>query len=427
MVIATAVAILSKIMITRTIGPDGMGVYALVILIPTLAFSLGNMGTNVSNIYLVGSRKFDIELIVGTSLVCAIGMGFIMVVVVSVWSCFSYDMLFGSASTAQAVLCISAIPLFYVQNNLLTILQGKNYITQYNAITLSSAILMLTILAVLRIASLLNLTTVLATWFLSSLFNTTFVLYKVSRFTKIILALSRHVFLAQLSYGLRAYIANLTGFMVRRIDVLLVMRMLGTTELGYYSISFGVCELLLYLASSVSTALIPYVAASEAEDSKAVTAAILRVTVWTTGSLCLILPLFDRFFITTVFGSAFSPSVTPLRWLLPGILCYAMEKTLAADLAGRGRPEVTMVSGILALIVNVIANLILIPKLGISGAAMASSAAYAAAAFLTLGWFLRITHCTMSQSLVLKKSDVRFALSLVFRVWNGVLQKCRSL
>jgi O-antigen/teichoic acid export membrane protein len=80
--------------------------------------------------------------------------------------------------------------------------------------------------------------------------------------------------------------------------------------------------------------------------------------------------------IPLVFGARFSPSVSVVWWILPGTIALSVSKVICADLAGRGRPEFSSICAFLSLAVTVSLDLLLIPRMGINGAALASSAAY---------------------------------------------------
>jgi O-antigen/teichoic acid export membrane protein len=90
----------------------------------------------------------------------------------------------------------------------------------------------------------------------------------------------------------------------------------------------------------------------------------------------LLIPYAVRF----IYGSDFDGSVWPLRWLLPGIVLLTVQRPLGAILLKRGRAWLYGLFGFGALAINVVANLILLPRVGIVGASIASSLCYAALA-----------------------------------------------
>jgi peptidoglycan biosynthesis protein MviN/MurJ (putative lipid II flippase) len=63
-------------------------------------------------------------------------------------------------------------------------------------------------------------------------------------------------------------------------------------------------------------------------------------------------------------------------WILPGTVAFAVGKVMAADLAAREKVGYNSMSAILALALTVVLDILLIPRMGIDGAALASSVAY---------------------------------------------------
>ena len=115
----------------------------------------------------------------------------------------------------------------------------------------------------------------------------------------------------------------------------------------------------------------------------------------------------SKLIIKIFFGSEFLPSLRPLLLLLPGIIALAGSKTLTADLAGRGKPQIGTIAAFTSLAINVPLNLYLIPKWGISGAAFASSAAYIAANIVIIAAFVKTSKKSWFDILIIKKIDLR--------------------
>ncbi len=77
-----------------------------------------------------------------------------------------------------------------------------------------------------------------------------------------------------------------------------------------------------------------------------------------------------------LFGQRFAPSVRVIWLILPGTIVTSMAKVAASHLTGRGKTGRTSAFGGLAVAVTLGLDLLLIPRFGIAGAAVASSASY---------------------------------------------------
>jgi len=95
--------------------------------------------------------------------------------------------------------------------------------------------------------------------------------------------------------------------------------------------------------------------------------------------------------IVALFSEKFALATEPLMWLLPGAVILGIANVLGPYLASIGRPEVNLYNACAATLTTVVLDIVLIPKFGINGAAIASSVAYILFAALTLLSFSTIT------------------------------------
>ncbi|MCZ7637786.1 MAG: polysaccharide biosynthesis C-terminal domain-containing protein [Verrucomicrobia bacterium] len=83
------------------------------------------------------------------------------------------------------------------------------------------------------------------------------------------------------------------------------------------------------------------------------------------------------------------------------------------DLAGRGRPNVSLWITVPALLVNVGLNLYLLPRYGARGASVASSISYALAGAGLMGLYSRVTGVRLTELWRYQSSDFDFIPRLV--------------
>jgi O-antigen/teichoic acid export membrane protein len=103
----------------------------------------------------------------------------------------------------------------------------------------------------------------------------------------------------------------------------------------------------------------------------------------------LALALIGRFLIVAIYGPDFAAAYGPLLALLPGIVLLGGAKVLTNEMAGRGYPQYNSIASAAGLAVTLLLDLTLIPRLGVMGAAIASSIAYAGIFVLALIFYGR--------------------------------------
>ncbi len=188
--------------------------------------------------------------------------------------------------------------------------------------------------------------------------------------------------------GLRGQLGNFASLLFYRLDVFFLNLFLGPAQVGLYALGVVVTEALWQIPSAAATALCPRTARTLDEGAPEFTCMILRQVFAISCALAILLAIACPIAIPLVFGERFRPSIAVVWWILPGTVALSLAKVACADLLGRSKVEYSTVIAIIALGVSVALDLVLIPRMGIQGAALTSSAAYITdAAFLL--WALK--------------------------------------
>jgi O-antigen/teichoic acid export membrane protein len=85
------------------------------------------------------------------------------------------------------------------------------------------------------------------------------------------------------------------------------------------------------------------------------------------------------------YGEPFAVATTPLLLLLPGVVGFAVARPLQAICQGSGQLKTVILAVGVAAVGNLLLNALLIPRYGINGAAVATSASYGSM-FVLLVW-----------------------------------------
>lgn len=176
--------------------------------------------------------------------------------------------------------------------------------------------------------------------------------------------------------GLYGNIGNISSFFNYRLDVFIVNYFLNPAQVGIYAVGVTVSESLWQIPQAAATALFPRTARTVEEGATEFTCLILRQVLVISCVSGILLALLSPIAIPLVFGARFAPSVPVIWWILPGTISLALGKVAASDLAGRHKTFYTSIFGLVSLVVTVVLDLFLIPRMGIQGAALASSTAY---------------------------------------------------
>jgi O-antigen/teichoic acid export membrane protein len=199
------------------------------------------------------------------------------------------------------------------------------------------------------------------------------------------------VFRPTLNYGLKCYIGNLLQFFNYRLDMFIVNFYLGPAGVGIYGVSVAMAELLWQLPNAASFVIFPKSANSSQEAMNRFTPQVFWIILAITIVGAIGLALFGKLVIRIVFSSTFLDAYMPLIVLLPGVVLLGAGKVLANDIAGRGYPHYNSITSGLSLVITIILDLVLIPPMGVVGAALASTASYTLTFFLSAWFYLSVS------------------------------------
>jgi stage V sporulation protein B len=219
---------------------------------------------------------------------------------------------------------------------------------------------------------------------------------------------------AALAFALPCYAANTAQFLNYKLDVFVVGFFAGATSVGRYTLAVSLAQLLWLMSNSVATVLLPKVAAAtDVGDSVRQTTRVTRLSLWATAICALVLALLGTQAIPLLYGEAFRPSILALLWLLPGVVVFSIANVLAAHIAGIGKPQRNLLVSGISLVITIALDLILIPKLGIVGASIASTVSYSVSALLLIIFFIGETGASLRQVLLPTSEDLRLLLSVM--------------
>ena len=181
-----------------------------------------------------------------------------------------------------------------------------------------------------------------------------------------------------MSFALVGYFVNIINLVNYRFDIWVVDQYAGTAKLGLYAVAVGVGQLFFNMPEPLSRVVQPYLYADENDSMMRRFKVIARLNFTSVALLCAFTAIIAPWLLPWLFGEAFAGSVTALRVLLPGIVFACAYKLLAVVLTQRGLLRFNLYGAITAAITTVALDLVLIPRMGILGAAAASTIAYLA-------------------------------------------------
>lgn len=396
-----------SVILARALGPEGKGIYALAILIPTLVYAFVNFGLGSSVIYYLGKKKYSASLVAGNSIILSLLLTVLIVFIFGIFILFFKNAFLTDIPYYIFLLSIPLSALLLLNNNLVNILLGTHRFTAYNIILSLTIVSQLLLLSALLLFSSVTVFSAYITYLFSIfLITITLLIYLKKIFHSFIFKLTRNYIKDFFSYGLKVFLGNVMAFLHLRVDIIILNSYLNPTAVGHYSVAVGVTEQLWMLPNSAATILFPRITSEKDETiKKNVTAILCRNILFLTLIASFILFLISKPLIIILFSDQFLKAVLPLQILLAGTFMSSGAKILGNDMSARGKPMINTYTNIITLVVNVVLNIIFIKNYGIAGVAFASAISYSLLFTLRLVFYKKISKNRIIDTIFIKKSD----------------------
>jgi O-antigen/teichoic acid export membrane protein len=398
-----AVSFVIGILVARALGAHQRGVLSLAQQLFSVAVLVGGLGFDAGVRYHVAGRpgrKFEI---------LAVGSALALASVVSTIGLYALGfigfrtLLFGSVPTSVVLLFGLVIPLHVANAYLGAALYGDGHVIPMNQAQLLSTTTRLALISALLVVGLTIEGVILATMAMEVASLGCLVWHYRRRIGPFRIGFGVKQAPAILGYGVKSMGAGLVLWGNYRLDVFLVAAFSDAASVGRYSVAVLISEVLMKTSAATARPLFPRVARER--FLPAVTAMASR------GNLLLMLLLGPAILVPAYaahlyLGREFAGMLGAFICLLPGTIATSVGYVVHSDLAGRGAVGKSFVSNAASLLANIGLNVVLIPRYGILGAAIASSFAYLLNAVVACGFFAAIHGLSPWELFVIRRSDV---------------------
>jgi O-antigen/teichoic acid export membrane protein len=176
------------------------------------------------------------------------------------------------------------------------------------------------------------------------------------------------------------------------VDQLILSQTVPLVELGHYAVAVSMTTIAVPFVAAIGYVAFPRLASPEPVPGGARRLQLVALAVSAGAASALLVPLalVAQWLVPAIFGPEFESSV-PLIWILtPGGVFLACGQVAGDLLRGRNRPLIVAWAQGIAAVLTVVLLVVLLPFLGVTGAAIASTVAYGCALAVMLWCILRL-------------------------------------
>lgn len=181
--------------------------------------------------------------------------------------------------------------------------------------------------------------------------------------------------------------SGIAGAIYMKIDQVMIKNMMGNESVGLYSVASKISEIWYFIPSLICASLFPAIVNAKNTDEKVYEKRLTNLyslMFYISTLIAIPISLLAGFIIVTLFGSEYLGSIGALKihiWAGIGVFWgYAITQYLITE----NYTKIFLSITVIGAISNIILNLILIPKYGINGAAIATVVSYTVTTFSVL-------------------------------------------
>jgi O-antigen/teichoic acid export membrane protein len=404
----------------RGLGREAFGAFSLAILVPTLLTAFLQVGVPRANAYFLSRGDVSTRDALKTTLRAWMALSLLGLVGGSVVVGWKGTILFPGVSLSVLWIALALFPALLLRVFLLSLLQGLQDFRWYNVLQIFdlAVILASTFLAILVFD--LGTAGAMVAYCVGSMLGLPVCFWRLRSY----LVLESGVTRAEKDtnacshYRWKATVAGWFAFLNGRADVFLVNVFLNPAATGAYAVALVITEKLSLLSQSVSTVVFTRLARLHAQSDvrNRLTPLVSRWVLLATLILVAPLAVCARPLLCGLFGAEYAEASGALLWLLPGAVLASSGRVLANDIAARGRVDLNMYAAALLFAVNLTANLLLIPRFGINGAAMASTLGWVVHTVVILWLYVRLSGGRWWSVMVPAPQDWQLATRMIRRL-----------
>lgn len=381
--ISSLVHFLLRVVLGRELGASGLGLYTLAFTIYMFGMQFAAFGIGIALTKYVAEHNENlkkVEEFVSSGLIGSFISGLTVGIILYLSSNTIAIKFFDSPELAY-LLRITAfcLPFIALQRVALGTLNGLRKMSYFALLNIVQNVSVFALSVILVILFKMNVTGAIFGFVIPTIVMGPLALVFIKDFFEVPSKLFNTILrLKELSwFGFYVVLTNSIGMILTQIDSLLIGHFMDKTEVGYYAVAVVLIQGIILVPAAVqrvtSPAIASYHGKNEYENIRKLIKKTVAKTFLITICFSVLLVILGKFLISFLFTEEFLPAYIPLLILLIGYTIYAPVIAIGGTLSSIGKVNVQFRVSALCAMINIILNILFIPRFGIAGAAIATS------------------------------------------------------
>jgi O-antigen/teichoic acid export membrane protein len=378
-----------SIVVARALGPEGRGALTVLTLVPYLAAMVLSLGVNDAMPYLRHRNGISQAQLRFLSWVIVGGLGVPAACVLAVTLYVHSIDWWGFATTRMVATMVAALLVMRVISILgkgLLVCEARLHELLW--LDFCESLLLAIIVGGLSMSGALSLQTSLTAYLASASLPSAWLVRNFAHRGDARKNTLSHLVFPAIRYGIKTQLRVLGNMISQRADFFLVATLIGPAAVGTYAVANTIAEVAMKIPDAVSWIVLPRTAAMTDAEGHAFALNALALAVPATVVVGAALIIVGPVAIETLLGDSFAGAAPLLSWLTVGAVASTAYKILGSYFLASGRASVVAAATWVSAVVMLIADLGLLPILGLRGAAIAAAIGYGSGSLYTAFFFV---------------------------------------
>lgn len=422
------IGIISGILSTRILGEEGKGIFTLFQANYQLFLLVFSVGIQTGIVYFISSKQIKEEIIAGLSFYIFLFSSFILLLLLFILHIFGLnEYLLSSGYSSYKFLFILFLLYFisFFNSIISSFFQAHSKFKIVNLISILNSIINVILFSLIyfivyqyQFSINKKIEMVLYTTIFSLILNSFLWIYFQKKEINIKISFKFNLsnnLKTFISYNLLIYIGMFVNFFNYRLDLWIVNYYLEKNELSYYSLAANINQIILYIAVTIGSVLLPNLAKKEHSERIKTFIQISRISFSFFTLITLIAFIISPFIIPFMYGIEFTNTVLPFQILLPGILFSCITQLFSIYIVSINKNIFNIIACSVGLIFTLYFDILLIPIWGINGASIATCLSYFVIFLITYIFVYYQINKTSFNLFIPIKSDIFFIKNLILK------------
>ncbi|MBN2557859.1 MAG: flippase, partial [Clostridia bacterium] len=394
--------IVSSALVTNLFGAEIFGQYTYIMSFLTIIMGFAKLGMGDAALYFIPrheefEQKEKTAAVASFTYIVVSAISAFLTLLIIVFSIPISEHLLNSRESSR--LLVAMAPLVFIETlygQTMSVFRARKRIGRYSLIRniFYHIVRILAILVVFLVFGIKNVHGIVIPTYVSYIFVLAYSLWYQARDSMIgnpgILAGAEKI--KMIRYGLPLFMSAIIHVLLRQADIIMIGYMIGTGQVAVYNIAVQVCTIIPFFSVLANVFFNPMVSSLHHAGKRAeMIATYQAVSRWMFASglfIFLGLMLFSES-VLHLFGTEFIAGRTALILVGFGTLAGIITGPSGGMNAMTGHPKFNLIASSITFAVNIILNLILIPRSGINGAAVATLASAFTGGIISLAFLYR--------------------------------------